>query len=231
MPIPNRQWQNYKEQNEREGVLLIPVPPEYARWEVEQARAINAQTGLDLGEHLEAWDRIFGAGAGGYQPPDELARARSMSQEERDAALGHLGCLLHLGPFQSWSLEPADCQPWREEWEKVTADEAEPGENDAAADAVLAQIAREKISPEERRRYRDRLVEVSRKLRWHGMEHEADTAAAVALQIEEASDPGEIELFRALAANGLDLLKEILEDGEDPEELRYDPMAPIEEDV
>ena len=208
----------------REEIQVAQLPAEFARWQIGRVRLLNERTGFPLDDHLDRWDAIVGDAPADYQPPDPMAEITSKPAEELKHLQGHLGCLFHMPAFKTWAIEPADCQPWWEEWNALDEDKPEE-EQVQEVDAILARIANEKIPAETVALYRERLVDCAIKLRLLRHEHEADIAAAVALELQDVKNPGDHTLFRYLAGNGLEMLAEILEDGDDPEKLRYDPLG------
>lgn len=223
-PLSQKDWREMMQDHAREEIQVAQVPPDFARWQVGRVRLLNEKTGFPLEEKLQNWDAIVGPPAPDYEPPDPLADLRGRSPEELKHLQGHLGCLFHMPAFKTWAIEPADCKGWWEAWNEL--DESKPeAEQVAEADALLAQVANHAISAETVALYRERMIDTSRKLRWLRHDHEADIAAAVALELENVEQPGDHTLFRYLAGNGLEMLGEILEAGDDPEKLRYDPMG------
>jgi hypothetical protein len=210
---------------------------EYAQWQVARARELNAQTGLDVGDHLEAWDRFIGAPPEGYAPPDPTEPVRAMPEPKRAELTEHLPCLMNRPLFRNWGVEPADLRPWLEEWSSLAdryhddaADESAREEAFQGLQRVLGEAAGQVVTPEMSGLLRERLLDAARKFRWRDQPHEADVAAAIVLEIDAASGPGEVGFFRGLADNGLSMLSQILEDGQDPEALRYDPMSAVAEE-
>lgn len=223
-PLSQKEWRSMLEEHARDEIQVAQLPADFARWQIGRVRLLNERTGFPLDDHLDAWDSILGAAPAEYQPPDPLAEIKSRPEEELKHLQGHLGCLFHMPAFKTWAIEPADCQPWWDEWNAL--DEEKPEEEQVReVDAVLARIANEKVTPEMVALYRERLVDCAIKLRLLRHNHEADIAAAVALELQDVKNPGDHTLFRYLVGNGLEMLAEILEDGEDPEKLRYDPMG------
>lgn len=228
-PLGANEWRKRVEQWRGAGIMMDQVPHDYARWRVEQMRQLNAQTGLDVPEPLAAWDEFVGPPSESYELPDPTQRVRTKSAEEKEELQGHMGCLMHAPAFQAWAIEPADVQPWREEWLKI-GDEHDPMDEEGAQalEELAGRIVPEVISAEVIALYRDRLLDCARKLDWWGLTHEADVAASVVVALDEGTPAGKIGFFHELVLTGLQFLDEIIADNEDPEKLRYDPMAPVE---
>lgn len=223
-PLSQKEWREMMQDHAREEIQLAQVPPDFARWQIARARLLNEKTGFPLEKSLENWDAIVGPPPADYEAPDPLADLRSKSPEELKHLQGHLGCLFHMPSFKGWAIEPADCKNWWEAWNALDESKSEE-EQIAEVDALLAEVANHAIDPETVALYRERMIDCARKLRWLRHDHEADIAAAVALELESLERPGDHTLFRYLAGNGLEMLGEILEEGGDPEKLRYDPMG------
>jgi hypothetical protein len=230
-PFSRPHWEQMRRTQQEQGVDLITVPEEYARWHVLQARAINDLSGFPLEDHLEPWDELFGPPSTGYAAPDPLAPLRELPAAELAELADDIERLMTEGIFNTWAFEPADVQPFYEKYRpladqvySVGPDEEPEAETYAAFKAVLAEAGRAVTTPEMDARFRERLLDVARKLEWQGRDADARVAAAAALQIETSGDPGGTTFYQELVANGFELLEEILQDGENPEELRYDPM-------
>ena len=235
IPMSRREWDQLREQNQREGALLISVPAEFARWQVQRARELNAKSGFALDDHLDAWDAHVGADPGDYAPEDPLAAVRALPKAQQADLSGHLDCLMEGDEFYTWAFEPADCQPWLERWqalvdeaEDATGDEAAVAAADEKIEGLLSEMAGKLVTPEFAALWRARLADSVRKLNWAGRSHEAQVAAAVALELDETGNAASHSFFLALGHSSLEALEEFIENGEDPEKLRYDPMAPVE---
>jgi hypothetical protein len=227
--LPRREWREIQESQNHQGIVLAPVPSDYVRWQVARARETNARTGFPLADHLDAWDEAVGPPPADYRPPDPRERVRALPAPDQEHLAAHLSCLLSMPTFLTWAIEPADCRPWLAEWTRLTERPTPPEANDEALDGLLADAARQLVTPEVAQRYAERLLDVSRKLSWLREAHGADIAAAAALEIETKKNPGEVAFFRALVENGLNMLADMLEAGENPEKLRYDPMKSVDE--
>jgi len=230
-PFSRPHWEQMRRTQQEQGVDLISVPEDYARWHVVQARDINAVSGFPLEDHLEPWDELFGPPSEGYSPPDPTTSIRTLPVAEQARLAAEIERLMSEGIFNTWAFEPADVQPFYERYRPladqvydVGPDEEPEPETYAAFKAVLSEAARAVTTPEMDARFRERLLDVARKLEWQGRSEDSVVAAAAALQIELSGDPGGTTFYQELVANGFELLEEILEDGEDPEALRYDPM-------
>jgi hypothetical protein len=228
--ISRREWEEVLKEERGQGIVVLQVPPDYTRWQIARARALNARSGFPLEDHLEAWDQFVGPAPEEYQPPDPLEAVRKLSAEERAELAEATEELWDIPALQNWSLEPADCRPWLEEWTAVMDDESLSDEEfELRMDALLRRAVRELVTSDTAALYRERLLDTSRKLTWLKQEAEAGLVAAVALAIEEAPGPEHARFFRDLADNGLSMLQEMVEDGEDPDRWRYDPLRPVDD--
>jgi hypothetical protein len=230
-PISRPHWEQMRRNQEEQGVDLISIPEDYARWQVARARSINAVSGFPLEDHLEPWDELFGPPADDYSPPDPTVAVRELPVEEQQRLADEIEPLMAEGIFNTWAFEPADVRPFYEEYRPladVVYAAGPDGEPDAETYAqfkqVLSKAGAAVTTPEMNVLLRERLLDVSRKLQWAGRADDALVAAAVAVQLSQTDDPGSTTFYQELVANGFELLEEILQDGEDPEELRYDPM-------
>jgi hypothetical protein len=231
-PMSRQEWEEMKVYSAREGVVLAPVPPDYARHQVARALALNEQTGLEVGDKLDNWNELVGPASEEFQPTDPLATVSALSEDERDALADDSDLLLARPEFQSWGVEPADCQKWFEDWSKLVEDEAEGDlEEEAFAaknHALLSEMMDTVVDATWVALFRDRLAESAQKLQWTGEQQHAQLAASVAVALGNGETPGSLVFFQGLGDRSLEMLADMVEDGEDPEKWRFDPMAPIE---
>jgi hypothetical protein len=225
-PIGRNEWERIVELNEQEATRLVPVDPDYARWSVERAARLNEATGVPLDSHLEAWHEELGPAPAGYVPPEGLAVLDGIPDEQRIALAARSSELKSLPDFRSWAVEPADVAPFRERLKAAAGAEGEPSARYAE---VLAEAAGTVVSGELAELLRERLAETALKLHWLGDEDAARLAAAASWALAQGRHPGEVTLMGALVEQGITLLEDLLADGEDPEEWRYDPMQPMDE--
>ena len=225
-----QEWNELREEQEEEGLSLVATPPDYSRWQIARARQVNEISGFPLEAHLEEWDQVMGPPPEGYTPPDPLDQVRALSPEQRESLTEHLGCLFEHEAFRTWGFEPADCRPWLEEWLLLEETEGLSEEEQAiTVQTLLARVVEDVLTPEMPALYKERLLDAARKLSWSRDEHEALIAAAAVLEIEGAREHAQTPFFQMLADNSLAMLSELIEDGEDPEAFRYDPMSPVED--
>jgi len=227
-PFSRQEWQEFHRHNTDEGIVLVQVPPDYARWQIDYARRINQKSGFPLEDHLEDWDELVGPPPEDYQPPDPLSRLRALPPERLAELEESVDVLFEHPPFEAWGLEPADLQPWFAEWQQLMNEEIPDDVFSGRREALLRGIVREKVTPAMAELYHDRLLDAARKFESLDWQDQRDLAATVVLQMETGLEPPEIPFFQELAENGLSMLEEMLEGGEDPEGLRYDPMRPLE---
>jgi hypothetical protein len=228
--MSQREWTAAVEDHRRNGILMPRLPLDYVRSQIARARAINAKSGCPLEDNLEAWDRLAGAAAPGYEPPDPAAWVRALPAPRRAELVGQVGALLQVPGFESWGFEPADIRPWHAEWAAIAVDddqeEPEAGQVEAV-DTVLAAAVRGLVTPETAAMFRERLLELAYKLKELRRERHGEVAAAVAISLEGVDDYGAVPFFKLLAANSMDFLDQMLEAGDDPEAERFDPFGPL----
>ncbi|MGV3724337.1 MAG: hypothetical protein ACO1SX_25865 [Actinomycetota bacterium] len=230
-PFSRTHWEEMVRTQREQGVDLITVPNDYARWQVRQARNLNEVSGFPLEDHVEGWDEVMGEPSEGYIPPDPTEGVRALPEEARNELAEGLALLMADGILSSWAFEPADVQPLLDQYQPL-ADEIYAIPEDEEPDqelfekfqAVLAEAARSVLTPEMDAQIRERLRDAARKFEWQGNHDAAQILAATLVKLEETDDPAASPFYCELAANGFELLNEILQDGDDPEALRYDPM-------
>lgn len=230
-PFSRTHWDEMVRTQRQQGVDLITVPNDYARWQVRQARNLNELSGFPLDDHMEGWDEVMGEPADGYAPPDPTESVRALPEEARNELAEGLALLMADGILSSWAFEPADVQHLKDQYQPL-ADEVYATPEDDEPDqelfdkfqAVLAEAARSVLTPEMDALIRERVRDAARKFEWQGNQDAARILAATLVKLEETDDPASSLFYCELAANSFELLNEILQDGDDPEALRYDPM-------
>ncbi len=231
--IGRHEWERFMAQGEQEGVVVPRVPGDYVRWHITHARALNEKTGLVLNEDdLAAWDRFVGPPPDGYTPPDPLPAVAALEPDAREELTAAAADLLGVPGLQGWAVEPADVRVVWDDWTALDEQESSLSDEEfeAREDEILGRAAAAAVTPELREAFRDRLVDVARKQEWLGDPDARDVAAAIALQIAGDTPVEQIPFFRELARRGLEMLEEMLENDEDPEAFRFDPMKDYDEE-
>jgi hypothetical protein len=230
-PSSRREWEQMQQLYQSGAVRFVEISPGYARHQLARAFALNEETGLQLPEEatrLRAW-----LDEGEPQAPrDPITLLDPIPDEARRGMARLIGDVLEQAGLQSWAFEPADIVDLHDEWRDAVGGH-EHHAHDASGACVhevptelLARAAEKGIDAGLRAVLGERMKEVAIKFDLLGNRHEAVVAAAAAWQVEQEDATGEIPFFRILADRALNMLDEILEEGKDPEELRYDPMAP-----
>jgi hypothetical protein len=222
LPMSPREFREITEGEGAMGMELVPAPLEFVQWEVARGRALNSKSRFPLEDHLDDWDALIGPPPEGYEPPDPGLEGRNFETDLE--TLDDLDLLLDHRATWSWAVEPADCRPWRERWLKLQ----DAPEDDPAYDTLLAEVAERLITPDQKGRYVSRLVDAARKLVWDEEPELAEIALAAAAVTQAVGSPSESPFLLALIDNTFAMLEDMLEAGEDPEALRYDPMQPVD---
>jgi hypothetical protein len=221
-PMSRHEWTEHLQRVEERGTSQAVCPPDFARWQVEQARALNAQTGFPLGESLKDWDAHLGPPPEEYQPPpppdpgDDLA-----------AQAGEGATLFKQPDIARWFLETADCVPYARRWSDVATRIRYRGESDALRaeqQEILSSVLRDLVDETLRTRYQARLEDAARVYEWRGQAQPARRAAAVAALLAEGIPLDESPFFLELARRSLWATEALLLRGEDLERQRYKPL-------
>lgn len=222
-PMSRHEWQERMERLAVRGDTPVNCPADYARWQVTEARKLNEQTGLPLGDHLDDWDRWIGAPAVGYQPPDPLAAVQGAAPEQFAEWTAASPRLFELHEVARWFLEAADCASLARRWGSLRARAARTGSEQDTPEMTrfLEQAARELIDDEQKRLYRGRLLDLARVCEWRRQESSARQAAAAAVGLAE----NEVHPFLlTLVRRSLIATEALLARGEDLERNRYRPL-------
>ena len=227
-PLSRAEWAERMERVDVRGLSWVACPPDYARWQIANARALNAESGFPLGNYLEGWDEHLGPPPEGYQPPDPVETVRAAGSEQEAQWLEASGDLFKLPDVQRWFVEAADCVPWVRRWSDLQSrlrrratDSAELPT--AEVDELMRAAANELIDDKQRRYYLGRLLHLSRVCQWREQPAQAGLAAAVAGALESGAAPGDLPFFLTLVRRSVTAAEAMLIRGEDLERLRYRP--------
>jgi hypothetical protein len=217
---------------------FVTCPLDYARWQIEQARTLNLQTGFPIRQYLEAWDRWIGPPPADYQPPDPLAAVREATEEDRAKWEDLAPKLFQTSEAGRWFPEAADCVPWARQWSQLQTRfrrSREREEPDSVTDALVNELgalvdeaANALVSGELPALYRRRLIDLSLAFEWQRRPELARATAATALAMELRA-PGRIPFFVAFVQRALEVTWQMLLMGEDLERLRYDPLRNVQD--
>jgi hypothetical protein len=230
-PFSRQEWAEYVERMGTRASAPAVSPPDFARWQVEQARRLNEQTGFPLEDHLEAWDAHVGPPPAGYEPPDPSAPLRDASEAELAELLDGGTRLFDLPAVRSWFVEAEDCAAWARRWSDLQARIRLRGESDELKREIVQLVKNatdDLIAGAELRLYRERLLDLSRACGWRHDETSARRAAAVVAALDAGRAPGEIPFFMALLERSLMATTEMLARGEDLRRTRYRPMRRVQ---
>jgi hypothetical protein len=230
-PLSRHEWEERVQRMDDRGTPQVQCPIDYARWEVAQARALNAETGLALENFLEDWDRHVGPPPPGYEPPDPVAPVLAADEKARKEWLESGSALTRSSDASKWLLEAADCVEWARRWNALQArlryrGDAQSGrtQNRAEVQELLTEATDALITPPLRELYRSRLVDLARVLEWRRLETSARQAAAAAVALRDSVPASEIPVLVAIVETSLRTTELLLARGEDLERLRYRPL-------
>lgn len=229
-PLSRQEWEERSRRMDERGTSQVQCPPDFARWQVAEARRLNAQTGLALGTLLSDWDTHLGEPPEGYNPPDPTAALAAASPESYEQALAEGAALIKLPDAARWFLEAADCEPWARRWTdlqnrlRYRGTEADPEAVRAELTALVYEATSQLIDHRQRELYRGRLLDFTRVLEWRRMEEPARQAAAAALALERGTSSTAIPFLVALVEWSLRATEVLMTRGEDLERLRYRPL-------
>ena len=232
-PLSRQEWDERARRMEDRGTPQVQCPVEFARWHVDQARRLNEETGLAIGEHLKEWDAQLGPGAPEYQPPDPIAAVAQASEAEQAEWLASSVAVMSLPDVTRWFLEAADCATWVPRWtslqdrlhqrHRVPSDAEKERLREQIADYVR-DTAEGLLDERQRELYSGRLLDLSRVLEWRKMETPARQAAAAAAALAEGKPAREIPFVVGLVEWSLRATEVLIARGEDLERLRYRPL-------
>lgn len=230
-PLSRHEWDERAQRMEDRGTPQVQCPPDYARWEIAQARRLNEETGLDLEENLADWDAYVGPPPADYQPPNPEVLLEGADDATRQEWLEE-GRKLHRSTDASrWFLEAADCVEWTQRWtsfqNRFRYHSAGPGNEKKYLQEIrelLAAATDDLFNPRLRELYQSRLIDLARVLMWRRLEPQARWAAAAAVALRDGVAPSKIPVLTAIVETSLRTTELLIAQGEDLERLRYRPL-------
>lgn len=227
-PMSRHEWTERIERfDARRGWTRASCPPDYGRWQVAQARALNEQTGFPLVVDLDEWDRVIGPPPAGYTPPDPTLPVIQATDAQRSLWIDEGERLFEGGDVRTWFLEAADCVEWGRKWSDIHNRIRLRGDSDQLQDdtrTLVRAAAEALLGPPTVSLHRERLLDLARVREWQRAEQDARRAAAVVVALDAGRAVGEIPYFTGLVRRTLIATAAMLERGEDPERRRYNPM-------
>lgn len=226
-PFSRGEWAERQQRMDDRGLFHVQCPPDYARWQVGQARQRNAVSSFPLGDTLKEWDTYVGPPPDGYVPPDPVEPLRSASAEQVAEWIRDSQDLFEERDMRSWFLEVADCMAWARRWLDLQQRVRFRGTSEALereAIELVQNATNDLISPTLREQYRHRLEDLSRYYEWRGQPVLARRAAGAVLAIDRGEPPAEVPFFIALVQRTLSVGEVMIQTGENPARSRYRPM-------
>jgi hypothetical protein len=230
-PMSRHEWAERQERLAAPEVLYAVCPPDFARWQVANARAVNDRSGLPLGDNLKEWDQHVGPPPPGYTPPDPTAAARAAGVERWHEWRDQSAALFETPAVERWFLEAADCVPWARQWGELQTRLRFRGSDERTErelQAVIRSAAESMLDEAMTSRYRERLLDLARLCEWQEAPASRSAvqrwAAAAVLALDEGAPPAEIPFFVKLVERSLGVTYDLLRRGEDPERSRYQVM-------
>lgn len=224
--MSRQEWLERLQRMEDRGLPQSPCPLDYARWQIEVGRQINAQSGVAIREYLKEWNELVGPPPAGYQAPDPLESLSGLSDAERRDLLKSSPELFTLPEVKRWFLEAGDCARWAMPWNDLQhrlrlrgASESLQGE----VRALVSEAANTLMDETQQRLYQGRLLDLARIYEWRRQMAPARQAAAAAWALGGAVPAAENPFCVALAERSLIAAALMLQRGEDLERLRYRP--------
>jgi hypothetical protein len=225
-PFSRHEWAERVLRLEERSSAPVACPPDYARWQVARARALNEQTGYPLEDRLRAWDEHVGPPPETFEPPDPTAPVRAADEEARAAWLAGGPALFQRREVRTWFLEAADCVSWSRRWSAVHRRLELRGKDEKLEQelkTVLQGAGEELVQGPLVHRYRDRLLDLSRCYAWRHEDLASRQAAAAAAALDQGTPPAEIPFFLELVQRSMLATEALLARGEDLERARYRP--------
>lgn len=229
-PLSRQEWEERARRMDERGTSQVLCPPDFARWQVAEARRLNDESGLALGTALSDWDTHLGAPPADYQPPNPTASLEAAAPEVQAQVLAEGAALIKMPDAARWFLEAADCAPWARRWTdlqnrlRYRGAEAEPEGVRAEITDLVYEATEALMDERQRELYRGRLLDFARVMEWRRLDESARQASAVALAIKRGTPSTAIPFLVALVEWSLRATEVLVTRGEDLERLRYRPL-------
>jgi len=220
------------EAREQTSISWVDLPVEYAQWLVQEAAALNTESGTTLPTEYQLWREVVGEPA---QPPERPLVYETVSRFEvkmRPELLRESPRLFEEPELQGWFFSYQEVREYANELRRaresrlVLSNESE----EQRQERVAGQAIRDLFTPALRRGLQRRLEETGYIFVRSERPLQARLAVAAAVEIAD-SDPIVLPrhpFVRTIVERSIELVIQALHAGMDPSRLDVPPSGPLE---
>jgi len=219
------------EARQRGEFTWVELPVPYAQWLLQEAVALNADSGFPLPTEYHAWRDVVGAPTTPVERPLIYEHVSRFEVKMRPELLREAPRLFEEPEMEGWFLGYRQVQPYAVELRR--AREARlvltPESEEQRHERVLTQAIRELFTPPLRRALQRRLEETAYIFWATGRREQAKRAVAAAVEIAD-SDPLLLPrhpLVRSLLERSIELAIQAERAGIDPTQYDRSPYDPV----
>jgi hypothetical protein len=220
-----------EEMREQAGALVdLPIP--YAQWLIQEALALNAESGFAVPLEYRHWQDVIGTPPQPYERPLAYEEVSRFEVKMRPELLEHSPELFEEEEVEHWLLGYRDVQKYAAELRRAAESRLvlTPESDEQRAERVLAQAIREVFTAPQRRGLQRRLEETAYIFLRTERPQAAKLAIAAAVEIAD-SDPVLLPrhpFVRTLMQRSIQLAIQAERAGLDPAEFDRSPFDPID---
>jgi hypothetical protein len=211
--------------------LWVELPIPYAQWLIQEALALNAESGFAVPLEFRHWQDVVGTPPP-YERPLAYEEVSRFEIKMRPELLEHSPELFEEEEIEGWLLGYRDVQTYAAELRRAAESRLvlSPESDEQRAERVLGQAIREVFTAAQRRGLQRRLEETAYLFLRTERPQAAKLAIAAAVEIAD-SDPVLLPrhpFVRALMQRSIQLAIQAERAGVDPAELDRSPYDPID---
>ncbi|HZR99126.1 MAG TPA: hypothetical protein VFE37_10490 [Chloroflexota bacterium] len=222
-----------EEEMREQGGTWVELPIPYAQWLIQEALALNAESGFPVPLEYRQWQDVIGAPPQPYERPLAYEEVSRFEVKMRPELLEHSPELFEEPEVEHWLLGYRDVQKYAAELRRAAESRLvlTPESDEQRAERVLAQAIREVFTAPLRRALQRRLEETAYIFLRTERPQAAKLAIAAAVEIAD-SDPVLLPrhpFVRALMQRSIQLAIQADRAGLDPAEFDRSPYDPIDQ--
>jgi hypothetical protein len=218
-----------EEMREQAGTWIdLPIP--YAQWLIQEAVALNAESGLAVPLEYRHWQDVVGTPSQAYERPLAYEEVSRFEVKMRPELLEHSPDLFEEEELEYWGLGYRDVQKYAAELQRAAASRLvlTPESDEQRAERVLNQAIRDVFTAPQRRGLQRRLEETAYIFLRTDRPQAAKLAIAAAVEIAD-SDPVLLPrhpFVRVLMQRSIQLAIQAERSGIDPALIDRSPYDP-----
>ena len=220
------------EMRENPEITWVELPVDYARWLIQEALALNAESGFAIPTEYRYWRDVVGEPERPYERALAYEEISRFELKLRPELLQESPKLFTEHEVEGWLLSYQEVEKYATELRRIRATRLvlTPESEEERLERVLTQAIREYFTPPRRRALRRRLEETAYIFLRTARPHQARLALAAAVELAD-TDPLLLPrhpFVRALVHRSIELAIKAARAGVDLRELNRSPFDPVD---